>query len=163
MRSSFLLLSALVVASCLTGCGDGAQSLNDQGYRALRYDAVIDAEYFFRYAAARLDAPEDPAPAEDPERRRTRIGELAVGAWTQPRETLERLAQALEADPRSWSLDELECIGKEYVDARNGPCAALVLGLVRKLHGADSKLEQHQRTIAKHTGRWLVARMRMGL
>lgn len=158
-----VLLAPLLV---LAGCGDDPASLNSQGYRALRYDAVLDAEAFFRFAAERADVGPEAIEADDPERRRTDIGRLAVGAWLEPLDTLEELGERLSKDSGAFTSKELDLIGGEYLDARSDPGAALILGLLERRGVTDSKLGKRRDEIARRLGHRasnLLRLLRLGL
>ena len=146
-RSTTPLFAALALG--LAGCGDDPASLNSQGYRALRYDAVLDAEAFFRFAADRADSGPEAIPEDDPERRRTEIGALAVGAWLEPQSTLEQLGERLARDPDAFEAAELDLIGNEYLDARWDPGAGLILQALEQRGVTDSKLGKRRDEIVR--------------
>ena len=143
------ILSGLLLALPLASCGDSPKALNDQGFRALRFDAVIDAEYFFGYAREKLAASETP---DDLEAHRTRVGELALGAWKRPREAFEELRMALAEEAEALGPADLAVIAKEYLDARRALEALVVLevGLARSPVDPDlARLEDDVRAAAE--------------
>ncbi len=78
-------LGLLLLATGLGACGRNAEALNEQGYRAMRFGAHIDAGYFFLYAGDLIGEEGVPEGAEvHPEAQRLVVGKLALDLFTAP-------------------------------------------------------------------------------